>query len=69
MKFTTKRCEAPLIVPIGAWILDEALRQAQAWKMDRSIEQPLWMSVNLSVRQLADPELITLGPHARQARV
>jgi len=51
--------ETGLIVPIGAWVLDEALRQAQVWRADPSIDDELWMSVNLSVRQLADPEIMT----------
>jgi diguanylate cyclase (GGDEF)-like protein len=50
--------ETGLIVPIGRWVLAEALRQARVWEMDCSIDEAPWMSVNLSVRQLADPELI-----------
>jgi diguanylate cyclase (GGDEF)-like protein len=49
--------ETGLIVPIGMWVLDEALRQARVWETDRSIDEAPWTSVNLSVRQLADPEL------------
>ncbi len=48
-----------LIVPIGGWVLDEALRQARAWQLDGSIAHAPWTSVNLSVRQLADPEIMT----------
>jgi len=51
--------ETGLIVPIGAWVLDEALRQARAWERDATIAQAPWTSVNLSVRQLADPEIMT----------
>ena len=50
--------ETGLIVPIGAWVLDEALRQAGEWKHDASIARAPWTSVNLSVRQLADPEIM-----------
>lgn len=49
--------ETGLIVPIGAWVLDEAVRQAQVWRMDPEIVETPWISVNLSVRQLADPDL------------
>ncbi|WP_249012129.1 bifunctional diguanylate cyclase/phosphodiesterase [Conexibacter sp. DBS9H8] len=47
-----------LIVPIGTWVLTEALRQLAAWENDAAIATSPWMSVNLSVRQLSDPELI-----------
>jgi diguanylate cyclase (GGDEF)-like protein len=50
--------ETGLIVPIGAWVLDEALRQARIWQEDRSIAHTPWASVNLSVRQLVDPEIM-----------
>jgi diguanylate cyclase (GGDEF)-like protein len=42
-----------LIVPIGAWVLDEACRQAAAWRRD-GID--LTVSVNVSARQLNRPE-------------
>jgi diguanylate cyclase (GGDEF)-like protein len=51
--------ETGLIVSLGAWVLDEALRQAHVWGRDATIAQPPWTSVNLSVRQLADPEITT----------
>lgn len=47
-----------LIVPIGAWVLREACRQLAAWNRKHP-ELNLFMSVNLSRRQLADPSLIT----------
>ncbi|MFN2628902.1 MAG: putative bifunctional diguanylate cyclase/phosphodiesterase [Gaiellaceae bacterium] len=47
-----------LIVPIGAWVLNEALRQSSIWQADATIAEAPWMSVNLSVRQLSDPELM-----------
>ncbi|MCU1378831.1 MAG: diguanylate cyclase domain [Acidimicrobiales bacterium] len=50
-----------LIVPIGAWVLDEAGRQLAAWR-DELPEHPITISVNLSARQIADPHLVaTVG--------
>jgi diguanylate cyclase (GGDEF)-like protein/PAS domain S-box-containing protein len=46
--------ETGLIVPIGAWVLGEALRQAQAWRADG---HDLSISVNLSARQLMAADL------------
>jgi EAL domain-containing protein (putative c-di-GMP-specific phosphodiesterase class I) len=45
-----------LIVPLGRWVLREALRQMAEW--DAAGLQSPKMSVNLSARQLSDPELI-----------
>jgi diguanylate cyclase (GGDEF)-like protein/PAS domain S-box-containing protein len=43
-----------LIVPIGAWVLEEACRQAAIWSQESGSQ--LTMSVNVSPRQLASPE-------------
>lgn len=40
------------IIPIGMWLVREAVRQAAAWK---SAGTPLTVSVNISPRQLAHP--------------
>ena len=58
MDFIPLAEETGLIVPIGAWVLDAAVRQMTEWHADASLASPPWMSVNLSVRQLADPDLI-----------
>jgi EAL domain-containing protein (putative c-di-GMP-specific phosphodiesterase class I) len=47
--------ETGLIVPIGAWVLREACRQAQVWRMDTG--WPLRMAVNLSAVQLDQPDI------------
>jgi diguanylate cyclase (GGDEF)-like protein/PAS domain S-box-containing protein len=44
-----------LIVPIGAWVLAEACRSAAAW---RAAGSTAGVSVNLSPRQLAQPDLV-----------
>ena len=43
--------ETGLIVPIGAWVLEEACRQSVAWQAEGDGDQPLVMSVNVSGRQ------------------
>jgi diguanylate cyclase (GGDEF)-like protein len=50
--------ETGLIVPIGRWILLEACRQAARWRTARPAQSPLFVSVNLSTRQLQDPRLL-----------
>ncbi len=52
--------ETGLIVPIGAWVLREACREAQRWREDHPAWGPLKISVNLSPRQLAEPGLAEL---------
>jgi diguanylate cyclase (GGDEF)-like protein/PAS domain S-box-containing protein len=47
-----------LIVPLGRWVLEEALAQAAAWHALPSDGLLLRMSVNLSGHQLARPELV-----------
>jgi predicted signal transduction protein with EAL and GGDEF domain len=49
--------ETGLIVPLGLWVLEEACRQTHAWQADRP-DTPLSVSVNLSPRQLAQPDLV-----------
>jgi diguanylate cyclase (GGDEF)-like protein/PAS domain S-box-containing protein len=47
-----------LIVPIGRWVLGEALRQAAAWNRTDAKGQPLTIAVNVSAVQLNTPSLI-----------
>jgi diguanylate cyclase (GGDEF)-like protein len=49
--------ESGLIVPIGQWVLREACRQMKQWQTQFSMEPPLSISVNLSSRQFAQPDL------------
>jgi diguanylate cyclase (GGDEF)-like protein len=50
--------ETGLIIPIGNWVLREACHQLRLWQKEKLKGIPLFMSVNLSVRQFAQPELI-----------
>jgi diguanylate cyclase (GGDEF)-like protein len=49
--------ETGLIVPLGRWVLDEAFRQLRAWHNDYPSSPPLIVNVNLSARQLQQPDL------------
>jgi diguanylate cyclase (GGDEF)-like protein len=49
--------ETGLIVPLGAWVLDQACQQLAAWEAGDQRHPPLGLSVNLSPRQLRHPEL------------
>ena len=49
--------ETGLIVPVGEWVLDHAVAQMCEWH-GGALEAPPWVSVNLSVRQLADTSLV-----------
>jgi diguanylate cyclase (GGDEF)-like protein/PAS domain S-box-containing protein len=50
--------ETGLIVPIGRWVLERACADAQAWLRDFPRDPPLTLSVNLSARQLIEPDLV-----------
>jgi diguanylate cyclase (GGDEF)-like protein len=50
--------ETGLIIPMGKWILRAACLQLQAWQAKFPISPALSMNVNLSVRQLSDPNLV-----------
>jgi diguanylate cyclase (GGDEF)-like protein/PAS domain S-box-containing protein len=47
--------ETGLIIGLGSWVLEEAARQAARWQEETS--EPFFVSVNLSARQLAQPDL------------
>jgi EAL domain-containing protein (putative c-di-GMP-specific phosphodiesterase class I) len=47
-----------LIVPLGRQVLREATHQVQVWRGEGLVDDQFYVSVNLSVRQLHDPDLI-----------
>lgn len=50
--------ETGLIIPIGEWMLWESCRQLKLWQTRFPGTPMLNMNVNLSVRQLSDPNLV-----------
>ena len=50
--------ETGLIVPIGQWVLNEACAQVRQWQLDSPTHRALSLSVNLSARQVAQPNLL-----------
>ena len=47
-----------LIVPIGQWILKRACQQLAKWQWQSPANRNLFMSVNLSSKQIAQPDLV-----------
>jgi diguanylate cyclase (GGDEF)-like protein len=50
--------ETGLIVPIGEWVLNEACARVRQWQSDSPSHRSLSLSVNLSARQVAQPDLL-----------
>jgi diguanylate cyclase (GGDEF)-like protein len=52
--------ETGIIVPIGAWALLDALTQLASWYEDGTCPRHATMSVNVSPRQLNDPNFVSI---------
>jgi diguanylate cyclase (GGDEF)-like protein/PAS domain S-box-containing protein len=50
--------ETGLIVPIGEWVMREACRQLAAWQQVAGFPQDAHVSVNVSARQLGQPDFV-----------
>jgi diguanylate cyclase (GGDEF)-like protein/PAS domain S-box-containing protein len=50
--------ETGLVLPLGAWVLEQACAQMARWKATIPGAHAMHLSVNLSGRQLGDPELV-----------
>jgi diguanylate cyclase (GGDEF)-like protein len=50
--------ETGLIVPIGKWVLAEAMQQIKQWQGSHPRKEPLTIGINLSVRQFTQPDLV-----------
>lgn len=59
--------ETGLIVPIGTWVLQEALRQVQAWRGQLDGAGTLSAAVNISGRQFVAPDFPNIVESAIQA--
>jgi EAL domain-containing protein (putative c-di-GMP-specific phosphodiesterase class I) len=57
-KFVPIAEDTGLIVEIGAWVLAESCRSLAQWRRDVPAAAELYVSVNLSARQLRDPGLM-----------
>ncbi|WP_333306215.1 EAL domain-containing protein [Microcoleus sp. K4-C2] len=57
-EFITIAEETGLIVPLGRWVLRTACQQIRQWQQLFPSNPPLSVSVNLSVKQFSQPDLI-----------
>ncbi|MEU9635258.1 EAL domain-containing protein [Streptomyces tendae] len=51
------------IVPLGRWILRTACHQARRWQLAHPDEPPIFVSVNVAVRQVWDSDLVADVAH------
>jgi diguanylate cyclase (GGDEF)-like protein/PAS domain S-box-containing protein len=58
MDFISLAEETGLIVPLGKWVLEEAVRQASVWSKRFPSDPPRLISVNISGRQFQQRDLI-----------
>jgi diguanylate cyclase (GGDEF)-like protein len=56
--------ETGLIVPIGQWVLEEACKKVREWQLASPTHRGLSLSVNLSGRQVSQPDCIEQIKHA-----
>ncbi|GFM97324.1 putative bifunctional diguanylate cyclase/phosphodiesterase [Streptomyces fulvorobeus] len=57
-RFVSIAEEDGTIVQLGRWVLRTACRQARSWQLDHPDEPPLFISVNVAVRQVWDSDLV-----------
>ncbi|MEO0373049.1 MAG: EAL domain-containing protein [Cyanobacteria bacterium P01_A01_bin.17] len=50
--------ETGLIVPIGQWVFREACQQLKTWQHQKLLRGPMYICINLSVKQFSQPDLI-----------
>jgi diguanylate cyclase (GGDEF)-like protein len=59
--------ETGIIVPLGSWAINDALTQLRSWIDAGHCSPSTTMSVNVSVRQLHDPQFVTVVTEALSA--
>ncbi len=64
MKFIPMAEETNLIVPLGEWILGEACRQVQEWRVKHLGKLEVAVTVNISIRQFLQAELVDIVSRA-----
>ena len=57
IKFIPLAERSGLIIPLGAWVLDEACRQAQAWRESHQLP-PMLVAINLSAMQFQHGNIV-----------
>ncbi|MFF1255008.1 EAL domain-containing protein [Pseudarthrobacter sp. NPDC058329] len=67
-EFITMAEDSGLVRPLGAWVLGETLKQADNWRREGLGGAGLEFAVNLSARQLNDPELVPMVEAALRLR-
>lgn len=64
MRFIPLAEETNLIVPLGGWVLREACRQVQEWREKYAGEKDFSVTVNISIRQFQQKELVDIVSRA-----
>lgn len=67
-EFITMAEDSGLVRPLGAWVLNETMRRADMLRREDPHNAGLEFAVNLSARQLNDPELVATVKGALQLR-
>jgi EAL domain-containing protein (putative c-di-GMP-specific phosphodiesterase class I)/DNA-binding response OmpR family regulator len=49
--------KSPIIIALGFWIVEEAVKQIKVWNEKYKFEKPLRVNINLSTKQFIHPEL------------
>lgn len=64
IKFIPLAEETNLIVPLGDWIIREACRQMQVWRSEYDGQLDVSLTVNISIRQFQQAELVDMVSRA-----
>lgn len=67
--------ETGLILPLGEWVINQALRQLHHWRREVANTENLFVSVNISSKQFRQPDLVDsirrslIGHHVHSSRL